>query len=83
LERQALLDDKHELIEHESLLSELREAIRGAEKAERSRAIQALRYATRRKEGLVSWRFDTTGVERKDLISWARSRVQVYFTRLR
>ena len=44
--------------------------------------VQALRYATKRKEGLVDWSFDITRVARKDLISWAESRVQPYFTRL-
>jgi hypothetical protein len=46
------------------------------------RAIQALRYAQRRKEGLVSWSFITTGVARKDLIAWAERKVQAYFVRV-
>ena len=55
----------------------------GPEEAERLRAIQALRYATKRREGLVNWCFDTARVERKDLLTWAKARVQPYFTRLR
>ena len=82
LERQKLLDDQHRLVEHEVLIDELRRVIREGEKAERLRAVQALRYATKRKEGLVDWSFDITRVARKDLISWAESRVQPYFTRL-
>jgi hypothetical protein len=82
LERQKLLDDQHALVEHESLLSELRRVIREGEKAERLRAVQALTYASRRKEGLVNWSFDVSRVARKDLISWAKVRVQPYFTRL-
>ncbi|SRR5579883_1744168 len=82
LERQKLLDDQHELIEHEALLSELRRVVREGEKAERLRAVQALRYASKRKEGLVNWSFDISRVARKDLISWAKGRVQPYFTRL-
>jgi hypothetical protein len=82
LERQKLVDDQHELVEHEVLLSELRRVIREGEKAERLRAVQALRYASKRKEGLVNWSFDISRVARKDLISWAKGRVQLYFTRL-
>jgi hypothetical protein len=58
LERQKLPEDQHELVEHESLVMELRRVIREGEKAERLRAVQALRYASRRKEGLVNWSFD-------------------------
>ncbi len=58
------------MVEHESLIEELRRVSRDQEKAERIRAIQALRYATRRKEGLVHWSFDTAGVPRKGLIAW-------------
>ncbi len=72
----------HQLVEHEPLLDELRKVVREGEKAERLRAVQALRYATRRKEGLVEWSFDTGGVARKDLIKWAQGKVHIYFTRL-
>jgi hypothetical protein len=82
LERQKLLDDQHTLVEHEILIDELRRVIREGEKAERLRAVQALRYATKRKEGLVDWSFDFSRVARKDLISWAESQVRPYFTRL-
>jgi hypothetical protein len=83
LERQKLLEDHHELVEHEALIGELRRVIHEGEKAERLRAVQALRYATRRREGLVNWLFDTTRVERKDLLTWAKVRIQPDFTRLR
>ncbi len=83
LERQKLLDDQHALVEHESLLEELRRVIREGEKAERLRAVQALRYASKRKEGLVNWSFDIRRVARKDLLTWAQTRVQPYFARLR
>jgi hypothetical protein len=83
LERQKLLDDRHELVEHEALIDELQRVIREGEKAERSRALQALRYATRRKEGLVNWSFDLSRVARKDLLTWAKARVQPYFIRIR
>jgi hypothetical protein len=43
---------------------------------------ETLRYATRRKEGLVNWTFDVSGVLRKDLIAWAKPQVSLYFTRL-
>jgi hypothetical protein len=74
--------DGHGLVEHESLLEELKRTANVQEKAERQRAIQALRYARSRKEGLVNWNFDIGGVDRKNLINWAYGRVQVYFVRL-
>jgi hypothetical protein len=52
-----------------------------ARKDERARAIQAQRYARRRKEGLVDWSFEVTGIDRKDLISWAFQNIQKYFTK--
>lgn len=82
LEQQLLFGDGHGLLEYDPLLDELKRVAREGEKAERLRAIQAVRYAMRRKEGLVEWSFDTKGVTRKDLITWARAKVQVYFTRL-
>jgi hypothetical protein len=83
LHRQKADGDGHRLVEHEALIEELRRVSREDEKAERIRAIQALRYATRRKEGLVNWTFDVSGVLRKDLIAWAKPQVSLYFTRLR
>jgi hypothetical protein len=73
--------DGHELIEHQSLIEGLRKVADSATKAEKAQAIQAQRYAIRRKEGLVRWIFNTSAVERKDLISWAFNQVQKYFSR--
>jgi hypothetical protein len=74
--------ESHRLVEHESLIAELRRVVREGEKEDRLRAVQAMRYATRRKEGLVSWSFDIAVVARKSLIAWAASKVQAYFTRV-
>jgi hypothetical protein len=82
LNRAALTTDGHVLVEHSVLLTELRRVVREAEKDERLRAARALQYAQRRKEGLVHWRFDSTGVARKDLFGWAKGKVAPYFTRL-
>lgn len=82
LERELLAQDGHALVEHDTLVAELRRVVREGEKAERLRAAQALRYAGRRKEGLVRWSFDYGSVARKDLIAWAQGKVQVYFTRV-
>src|SRR5436190_20886604 len=49
LEREPTARDGHTLVEHEALLAELRRVVREEEKAERLRAAQALRYASRRK----------------------------------
>ncbi len=82
LEREQTARDQHVLVEHEALIAELRRVVQEGEKADRLRAAQALRYAARRKEGLVNWSFNTAGVARKDLITWAENKVQVYFTRI-
>jgi len=46
LERKKLQSENHALIEHEVLIGELRGIIRQREKADRLRAVRALRYAT-------------------------------------
>ena len=79
LERERTVSDGHSLVEHEALLSELRRSVREAQREDSDRAARALVYATRRKEGLVNWAFNTSNVGRKDLIAWALARVQEYF----
>ncbi len=81
LQQEKLAEDDHQLVEHQQLINALREQARGTEKAAKLKAVQAIRYARKRAEGLVDWRFDTSGVQRKDLIAWAGSRVQAYFQR--
>lgn len=76
------LRDGHRLVKHDELLNDLRRVIREEDKAERARAIQALRYATARKEALVSWAFEISNVSRKDMITWATNKVQPYFVRV-
>ncbi len=82
LERESAISDGHGLVEHETLIAELRRVAREETKEARLRAVQALRYATSRREGLVSWSFKTTGVAQKDLISWAEKIIQKYFARI-
>jgi hypothetical protein len=82
LNRQPTEADKHIVIEHDSLLTELQRTIREQDKADRARAIQALRYATQRQEGLVKWQFDISRLERKEMIAWATTKVQIYFTKV-
>ncbi|HUG92225.1 MAG TPA: hypothetical protein VML55_15395 [Planctomycetaceae bacterium] len=83
LRQEMLVNDGHSLVEHEALLGELMRSAREDEKAERLRAAQALRYAKRRKEGLVKWSFDISGVSRRDLSSWASKKIQPYFSRVK
>ncbi|HUY90246.1 MAG TPA: hypothetical protein VMV10_16025 [Pirellulales bacterium] len=82
LKREVIATDGHTLVEHEALIAELRRVAKEEAKEDRLRAVQALRYATRRKEGLVSWSFDLSGIARKDLISWAEKSVQKYFAQV-
>ncbi len=78
LDQATTASDGHVLIPHDDVVKVLQQAVQNEEKAERLRAIQALRYARRRKEGLVDWRFQTAAIARKDLIAWARRQVQKY-----
>ena len=82
LKCQDLLGDKHVLVGHSDLLAGLRSTAKTTQKAERVRAIQAIRYATKRREGLVQWVFDVAGVDQKDVINWAQPKVAAYFTKV-
>src|SRR5262249_41194874 len=82
LKREEAERDGTRVMEQEYLCESLRQDIREKNKAEKALAVQALRYATKRKEGLVQWAFDWSSVARKQLITWAQARVQDYFTRL-
>lgn len=79
--REPIDRDGHRLVEHGELITHLEQAARERDKGERLIALQALRYARLRREGLVNWNFNIDGVERKDLITWAFGRVQAYFQR--
>ncbi len=79
VKRPKLDDDGHLLVEHLPLLAALRDVAKTADKADRLRAVQAIRYSTRRSEGLIDWKFDISGVAAKDQMRWARSRVSPYF----
>jgi hypothetical protein len=82
LERPLVLADGHSLIEHDALVRSLRKTASESEKGDRLRAVAALKYAMRRKEGIVDWSFEISGIARKDVITWAKVQVQQYFTRL-
>ena len=81
LKRAELTSDGHALVEHGPLLSDLLDSAQSSKKEERARAIQALRYAKRRREGLVRWKFNISGVESKDVINWAFVQIQKYFSK--
>lgn len=72
----------HGLVEHKELMESLLRSARSSDKAERVRAIRAQLYARRRLEGLVDWSFDISGLERKELITWAFGRIQKYFSKV-
>ena len=74
--------DRHLVVEHEQLLAELQRIVSERAKDERLKAVHALRYAKMRKEGLVDWQFDISRLERKEVIDWAYSQIQKYFSRL-
>lgn len=80
--RDKLNSDAHLLVEHDALISTLQEVAQHEDKDEKLRAVQALRYAKKRKEGVIEWKFNTSTVQRKDLITWAYGKVQVYFQKV-
>jgi hypothetical protein len=71
----------HQLVEHPPLLDALRREAREGTGGVKDLALRALRRAMKRKEGLVDWRFDTCGVERKDMVGWAWKQVQEFFSK--
>ena len=71
----------HTLVEHPQLLSNLQEIIKSEVKADRARAIQALRYAKTRKEGLIDWQLGISSVDRKELENWTALQVRPFFSR--
>ena len=74
--------DRHRIIEHHVLISMLRDVCQNSDKQERARALQGIRYVKSRLEALVEWKFDISAVARKDVITWAYSRIQKYFTKI-
>jgi hypothetical protein len=80
--RQELRADQHAIVEHDQLIQSLQTTVQMESKADRARAIQALRYARSRAEGLVVWRFNTASVEPKSLVNWAFDQIHKYFTRV-
>jgi len=81
LKEEETLSDGHKIIEHQILLDALHTAAQNETKAERIRALQAIRYARRRKEALIDWQFDISSIERKKIITWAKKQVNKYFSR--
>jgi hypothetical protein len=80
--QEELIANGHGLIEHEALIGDLRNAAANGEKEQRTKAIAALRYARKRKEGLVNWAFDISRVPPKDIITWAFRQVQPFFKKV-
>lgn len=74
-----LKSNGHRLIDHQTLINSLREAAKGGDKQDRVRAVQALRYASRRREGLVIWSLDHSLIDRKNVFEWTRSKISPYF----
>lgn len=81
LKQQELKADDHQLVDHEGLMDALRKQARESSKGAKIKAVQALRYAKARMEGLVDWEFNIDGVDRKSLLTWAAGRVSQYFAK--
>ncbi|MBC7821966.1 MAG: hypothetical protein IAG10_34195 [Planctomycetaceae bacterium] len=63
------------------MMISLRAAARDEDKGERQRALQALRYAKKRLEGLVDWQFDISRIDRKDVMAFAHREVAKFFSK--
>ena len=82
LKRDKVETDKHKLIEHDNLIADLKRVAQAGVREERVLALHALRYALRRKEGLVEWAFKIDGIDRKRLVAWTIQQVNQYFSRV-
>jgi len=82
VKRPGLEADQHAILEHRHLIQRLQAVVQAESKADRARAIQALRYARSRAEGLILWRFNNSAVEPKDLVNWAFDKIQKYFAKV-
>jgi hypothetical protein len=51
------------------------------DKSARQLARKAHERAQKRREALIRWNFNVSGVERKDLQTWAQRHVRPYFVR--
>jgi len=80
--RPAMTTDGHSLIEHSDLVAALRTSAASSDKAERVKAVQAIRYAQRRKEGLIDWRFNLDGIQKRDYVLFGYNQIQKYFLRV-
>jgi hypothetical protein len=69
----------HVIIEHDALVQNLRKAALAGDKMDRRKALQAQRYAARRREGVIDWTFDISHMQRKELITWAFTQIQSFF----
>jgi hypothetical protein len=76
-----VLEDGHVVIGHDNLMDELRKVAQQATRGEKTKAIQAQRYARMRQECLVNWNFDISRVDRKNLLTWAWQAIQQYFSK--
>lgn len=59
--------DGHSMVEHNLLMAELRAIAQSGSQEDRPRALQAMRYARSRKEGIVDWQFRFDHIDRKEL----------------
>ena len=81
LKRPAADNAGHKIVEHAVLMNELQQVAKTGVKEARLRALQAVRYARRRAEGLVEWALDHSKVADKDRIKWAATQIAPYFSR--
>src|SRR5437879_5233590 len=75
-------DEGHTIVDHQSLVQQLRHDLEAGDDRARELAARALPRARKRLEALVDWRYDLMGtVERKDRITRAEAYVRAYFRR--
>jgi len=75
-------DDGHVQVSHDDLVKALRAELQSGDEDAKEIAARALPRAIARREALVDWRLNPgSSVERKDLLSWALTKVRQYFVK--
>ena len=79
--RDALQKDGHPVVEHDALVKLLQRVLASGSPDDKERAARALPRTKKRLEALSEWTFDVSNVPRKDLITWATTKVRPYFAK--
>jgi hypothetical protein len=77
-----IIQDGHKFITHSDLIEHLRGIITSRKKKDRIIASRAFQMASRVKEAVIDWQFQSEMVERKHRITWCSNHIQRYFQKV-